>query len=101
MVEIKLIAYVRLYKSNVASGATPIGSAAAHPIEQTTQTLEGFKKSSHPKDPKEAFRGKYLKDKSHYKGVEENFHYKGSNTVCIQVSIQRTRVHWIEGISYY
>ena len=30
-------AHVRLYNSNVASGATPIGSAAAHPTDYTSK----------------------------------------------------------------
>src|SRR4051812_20326005 len=55
----QIIAYVRLYNSNVASGATPIGSAVAHPIESTAQ------------------------DSSHHKGSHTVSHHKDSQTVLI------------------
>ena len=33
--------YARLYDSNVASGATPIGSAVAHPINDGSKQKSG------------------------------------------------------------
>src|ERR1041385_8195242 len=42
----QISAYVRLSDSNVASGATPIRSAVAHPIKHTVQSFDGLEDSS-------------------------------------------------------
>ena len=80
-----MIAYDRFYNSNVASGATPIGSAVAHPIESTVQRLKNITKTPGQ------FTVQGLEDITRTRGqsslqrklslLEDNSHYKDSSTL--------------------
>src|ERR1041385_5145161 len=94
----QISAYVRLSDSNVASGATPIGNAVAHPIEPTMQSFEnskttldhkGLEDSSRPQRTRRQIQLQRLKHSSHYKDLK------------INLSTKRFEVHWIEGSSDY